>query len=81
MFFKHYALVLQRYLLHIHHVKNSTIETVINQNEMGEKNKSTNIIEKKKKINSKDKNVPKTQNKKKKISGEQSEKESETNMY
>ena len=56
---------------------NSTIETVINKNEMGEKNKSTNVIEEKKKINSKDKNIP--QNKKK--SGVQSEKEIQTNMY
>ena len=44
---------------------NSSIETVINRKEMDEKSKSTNIIEKKKKINSKDKNIPKTQHKKK----------------
>ena len=48
---------------------------------MGEKNKSTNIIEEKKKINSKDKNIPKTQYKKKEKSEEQSGKEIETNMY
>ena len=45
---------------------NSTIETLNNKNEMGEKNKSTNIIGEKKKINSNDKKNPKTQNKKKK---------------
>ena len=37
-------------------------------------------MEEKKKINSKDKNIPKTQNKKKKKSGEQSEKDIETNI-
>ena len=60
---------------------NSTKETVINKIEMGEKNKSTNIIEENKKIDSKDKNIPKLHNKKIKKSGEQSEKEIQTKMY
>ena len=38
-------------------------------------------MEKKKKINSKEKYIPKTQNKKKKKSGEQSEKDIETNIF
>ena len=42
---------------------NSTTETVINENKMVEKNKSPDIMEEKKKINSKDKNIPKTQKK------------------
>ena len=61
--------------------KNSTIETVVNENKMVEKNKSPNIIEEKIKINSKDKNIPKTQYKKKEKSEEQSGKEIETKKY
>ena len=55
---------------------NSTIETVINRKEIGEKNKSTNIIEKKENQFQGQK-YPKEEKK----SGEQSENEIETNMY